>query len=54
MNLVLFPPIEVPLISLATLPSSASKTAAKIIAIIDSANFSSKANLIELKSNTNY
>ena len=43
-----FPTKEVPFNILATLPSNASKIAANIIAIIDSSNFSSKANLIEL------
>ena len=43
-----FPTKEVPFNILATLPSNVSKIAAKIIAIIDSSNFSSNANLIEL------
>ena len=43
-----FPTKEVPFNNLATLPSKASKIAAKIIAIIDNSNFSSNANLIEL------
>ena len=43
-----FPTKEVPFNILATLPSNASKIAAKIIAIIDNSNFSSNANLMEL------
>ena len=44
-----FPTKEVPFINLATLPSNASNIAAKSIAIIDSSNFESSANFIELK-----
>ena len=42
------PTLDVPFINLAILPSKPSNRAAKIIAIIESSNFESKANLIEL------
>ncbi len=43
------PTFDVPLINLAILPSNPSINAAKIIAIIANSNFSSSANLIEVK-----
>ena len=42
------PTFDVPFINRATLPSKASNNAAKIIAITESSNFESRANLIEL------